>query len=62
MTKSKKGNKEMTEKKYNIQEEQGSMAAEPLTLPYGKENYTPEELRTMLINDLKEFYGVKDAV
>lgn len=33
-----------------------------IALPYEKDSYTPEELRTILINDLKEFYGVKDAV
>ena len=27
-----------------------------------KEFYTPEELRSILINDLNEIYGVKDAI
>ena len=27
-----------------------------------KESYTPEELREMLISDVKEIYGVKDAI
>lgn len=31
-------------------------------LPYEKEYYTPEELRTFLVNDLKESYGIKDAL
>ena len=28
----------------------------------GKEYYTPEELRAILISDLNQIYGVKDAV
>ena len=35
---------------------------EDLALPKGKENYTPEELRALLISDLNSIYGVKDAV
>ncbi len=31
-------------------------------LPEEKESYSPEELRALLISDLQEFYGVKDAV
>ena len=31
-------------------------------LPDGKDSYTPEDLRTLLINDLNSIYGVKDAV
>ena len=31
-------------------------------LPEEKEFYTPEELREILINDLNEIYGVKDAI
>jgi hypothetical protein len=31
-------------------------------LPNEKDSYTPEELRTLLINDLNETYGVKDAI
>ena len=31
-------------------------------LPEEKEFYTPEELRDILVSDLKEVYGVKDAV
>ena len=27
-----------------------------------KDFYTPEELRSVLINDLNEIYGVKDAI
>ena len=27
-----------------------------------KDYYTPEELRTALINDLNQIYGVKDAI
>ena len=33
-----------------------------MTLPEGKEGYTPEELRALLISDLNSIYGVKDAV
>lgn len=33
-----------------------------MALPEEKENYTPEELRAMLISDLNSIYGVKDAV
>jgi hypothetical protein len=33
-----------------------------LTLPEGKDSYTPEELRDLLISDLKSIYGMKDAV
>lgn len=33
-----------------------------VSLPEEKEFYTPEELREILVNDLNEFYGVKDAV
>ena len=28
----------------------------------GKDSYTPEELRDLLISDLKSIYGMKDAV
>ena len=31
-------------------------------LPEGKDGYTPEELRTILISDLNLIYEVKDAV
>ena len=31
-------------------------------LPDEKELYTPEDLRTLLINDLNSIYGAKDAV
>ena len=31
-------------------------------LPDGKEFYSPEELREMLVSDLNEIYGVKDGV
>ncbi len=31
-------------------------------LPEGKDSYTPEELRALLISDLNSIYGVKDAV
>ena len=33
-----------------------------LPLPEGKDCYTPEELRDLLISDLKSIYGMKDAV
>jgi len=33
-----------------------------LALPEGKESYTPEELRALLISDLNSLYGMKDAV
>jgi len=33
-----------------------------MALPEEKENYTPEELRALLISDLNSIYGVKDAV
>ena len=31
-------------------------------LPEEKDGYTPEELRALLISDLQEIYGVKDAI
>jgi hypothetical protein len=31
-------------------------------LPEDKEYYTPEELRSLLISDINEIYGVKDAL
>lgn len=40
----------------SLYEENGSM------LPEGKDSYTPEELRALLISDLNPIYGVKDAV
>ena len=33
-----------------------------LPLPEGKEFYSPEELREVLISDLNEIYGVKNAI
>lgn len=33
-----------------------------MALPVDKDSYTPEELRTLLINDLNSIYGMKDAV
>ena len=33
-----------------------------MVLPEGKDSYTPEELRDLLIGDLNSTYGVKDAV
>ena len=33
-----------------------------LALPEGKDSYTPEELRALLISDLNSIYGVKDVV
>ncbi len=33
-----------------------------MALPEGKDSYTPEELRELLISDLNSIYGVKDAV
>ena len=33
-----------------------------MALPEGKDSYTPEELRTLLISDLNSIYGVQDAV
>ena len=33
-----------------------------LILPEGKDSYTPEELRDLLISDLKSIYGMKDAL
>ena len=33
-----------------------------MALPEGKDSYTPEELRALLISDLNSIYGVKDAV
>jgi len=35
---------------------------EQMALPKGKDGYTPEELRSMLISDLNSIYDVKDAV
>lgn len=35
---------------------------EDLALSLNKDSYTPEELREMLVNDVKEMYGVKDAI
>jgi hypothetical protein len=35
---------------------------ECMALSLDKESYTPEELREMLVNDVKEMYGVKDAI
>ena len=35
---------------------------ERMALSLYKESYTPEELREMLVNDVKEMYGVKDAI
>ena len=32
-----------------------------IELPDGKDAYTPEELRMMLIDDLNELYGVRSA-
>lgn len=31
-------------------------------LPAGKETFTPEEVRTMLMEDLREIYGVRNEV
>ena len=33
-----------------------------LPLTEGKDSYTPEELRDLLISDLKSIYGMKDAI
>ena len=33
-----------------------------MALPEGKDSYTPEELRELLISDLKSVYGMKDAL
>lgn len=33
-----------------------------MSLPEGKDSYTPEELRAMLINDLNSIYRAKDAI
>ena len=33
-----------------------------ITLSYNEKDYTPEELRTLLISDLNSLYGVRDAV
>ena len=41
----------------SLYEDDGLMA-----LPEGKDSYTPEELRALLIIDLNSIYGVKDAV
>ena len=41
----------------SLYEDDGLMA-----LPEGKDSYTPEELRALLISDLNSIYGVKDAV
>ena len=35
---------------------------EDLALSLNKDSYTPEELREMLISDVKDMYGVKDAI
>jgi hypothetical protein len=35
---------------------------ERMALSLDKESYTPEELREMLVNDVKELYGVKDTI
>ena len=39
-----------------------SLFEDCITLPEEKEYYTPEELRELLISDLNEAYGLKDAV
>ena len=37
-------------------------ADDQMALPEGKDYYTPEELRDLLISDLNSIYGVKDAI
>lgn len=39
-----------------------SLFEESISLPEEKEYYTPEELRELLISDLNQAYGLKDAV
>ena len=41
----------------SLYEDDGLMA-----LPEGKDSYTPEDLRALLISDLNSLYGVKNAV
>ena len=38
------------------------LSDDDLALSLNKDSYTPEELREMLVNDVKEMYGVKDAI
>ena len=39
-----------------------SLYEDNISMQEGKEYYTPEELRAILISDLNQIYGVKDAV
>ena len=39
-----------------------SLNEDNISMQEGKEYYTPEELRAILISDLNQIYGVKDAV
>ena len=39
-----------------------TLYVDSVPLPEDKEYYTPEELRSLLISDINEIYGVKDAL
>ena len=39
-----------------------SLYEDNISMQEGKEYYIPEELRAILISDLNQIYGVKDAV
>ncbi len=51
-----------TEADLDIDYSDASLYEDSVTLPEGKEYYTPEELRTLLVSDLNQIYGLKDAV
>lgn len=50
------------QKNLDIDYTDSSLYEDSVPLPEEKEFYTPEELREILISDLNEFYGVKDAI
>ena len=39
-----------------------TLYVDSVPLPEDKEYYTPEELRSLLISDINEIYGVKNAI
>lgn len=46
----------------DIDYEDSTLYVDSVPLPEDKEYYTPEELRSLLISDINEIYGVKDAL
>ena len=46
----------------DIADTDSMLSDDDLALSLDKDNYTPEELREMLISDVKDMYGVKDAI